>query len=262
MNPFELAYSALMSCNIDEKIELTNKLYFDSLNEDLNYKINHHLHKIKEPGRPPKPNLVRFQNVPKRDNSDVGMIKTIHAICHIEFNAINLALDSVYRFRSMPEKFYKDWIRVAFEEAKHFKLINNYFNELGYNYGDFSAHNGLWTMTYETDYDVLSRMALVPRVLEARGLDVTPKIQKKFKNSKFTKMSDILDIIFADEIGHVKIGNYWFNSLCKQRGLEPLNTFDKLLKKHVGPKLRGPFNFEARKLADFSQTELDYLISS
>jgi uncharacterized ferritin-like protein (DUF455 family) len=159
----------------------------------------------------------------------------------------------------MPKQFYQDWIKVAFEESQHFTLINNYLIEQGYQYGDFKAHNGLWKMTVDTDYDVLARMALVPRVLEARGLDVTPKIQKRFMSSKFSAMVDILDIIFFDEINHVKTGNTWFHYFCKQRNIEPLSTFDKLVKKHIGSKLRGPFNIEARKLANFSKQELEYL---
>lgn len=262
MNTFELSYSALMSSNVSEKIELTNNLYLLSQSNELDYKKEFAIKPIEIPGRPDKPNLVRFQRVPKRDSSDIGMIKTIHAICHIEFNAINLALDAVYRFRDMPDKFYQDWIRVAFEEAKHFSLISQYLNELDYKYGDFDAHNGLWIMTFDTDYDVLSRMALVPRVLEARGLDVTRNIQERFKGSKFNKMVSILDIIFKDEIGHVKIGNYWFHSICKERGLDSLIVFEKLIKKHIGSKLRGPFNIEARKLADFSKAELEYLQAS
>jgi uncharacterized ferritin-like protein (DUF455 family) len=259
MNVFELSFNALMSDSIDEKIKGTNQLHTLSVNRQLNYLSDFPIESIDNPGRPKRPNLVRFQSVPKRDKSDIGMIKTIHAICHIEFNAINLALDAIYRFRNMPDAFYQDWIQVAFEEAKHFTLINNYLDQLGYHYGDFDGHNGLWTMTYDTDYDVLARMALVPRVLEARGLDATPKIQKRFKHSKFSKMSDILEVIFNDEIGHVKIGNYWYHQLCKQRALDPIETFDQLIKQHMGDKLRGPFNIEARKLCNFSQEELDYL---
>jgi uncharacterized ferritin-like protein (DUF455 family) len=137
--------------------------------------------------------------------------------------------------------------------------LTNYLIEQGYRYGDFEAHNGLWRMTLDTDYDVLARMALVPRVLEARGLDATPKIQKRFMHSEFNAMVGILDIIFFDEINHVKIGNTWFHYLCKQRNIEPLSAFDKLVKKHIGNKLRGSFNIEARKLANFSKQELEYL---
>ena len=261
IDAFEAAYTALIETSVDKKISLVNKLNDLKNSRKLIFNNEFHIKEIKDPGRPEKPELVRFQAVPKRDKSDLGMVKTIHAICHIEFNAINLALDAVYRFRNMDEKFYYDWIQVAFEEAYHFNLINDYLNSLGYKYGDFNAHNGLWRATHETSYDILVRMALVPRVLEARGLDVTPKIQKRFESSKHKQMVKILDVIFTDEIGHVKIGNYWFHHLCKQRNLDPKNTFIKLIKKHIGDSLRGPFNIEARKLADFSDKELEYLES-
>ena len=259
MNAFELAFDALMCHKITDKIKLVNQLHTLKDQSDLNYQAKHPIISVKTPGRPEKPNLVRFQSIPKRDKSDLGFIKTIHAICHIEFNAINLALDAVYRFQDMPNAYYQDWIKVAFEESQHFQLLNNYLIELGYQYGDFDAHNGLWKMTHETDYDVLARMALVPRVLEARGLDATPKIQKRFENSNFKPMVGLLDIIFNDEIGHVKIGNTWYHTLCQQRDLDPIQTFDQLIQKHIGESLRGPFNIEARKLADFSEKELNYL---
>ncbi len=261
MKVFEAAYQALMSTKIDEKITLTNTIHRLKNTHQLDYQAQYSVKSIANPGRPNKPNLIRFQSIPKRDKSDMGMIKTIHAVCHIEFNAINLALDALYRFHNMPDEFYQNWIQVAFEEAKHFSLLNDYLIELGYQYGDFDAHNGLWKMTVDTDYDVLARMALVPRVLEARGLDVTPKIKKRFQHSKFSKMAEILETIFNDEITHVKIGNHWFHYLCKQRKLNPLMTFDTLIKKHIGNQLRGPFNLEARKLAAFSAAELDYLQS-
>ncbi|MDC9715577.1 MAG: ferritin-like domain-containing protein [Gammaproteobacteria bacterium] len=257
MNAFELAFNALTECDIDEKINQVINLHAQK--NMLEFSNTSPVRSIEIPGRPDRPALVRFQDLPKYNKSDLSFIHTIHAICHIEFNAINLALDAIYRFQNLPEQFYQDWIQVAFEESQHFTLINNYLIELNYQYGDFKAHNGLWKMTVDTDYDVLVRMALVPRVLEARGLDVTPKIQKRFLNSKFSAMADILQIIFEDEIGHVKIGNTWFHYLCQQRRIDPLITFDELIKKHIGSELRGPFNIEARKLADFSKQELDYL---
>ncbi len=259
MNAFKLAFNALTQNNTADKIKLVDQLHALKNQEKLNYKVKHPVISIKSPGRPAKPNLVRFQSIPKRDKSDLGFIKTIHAICHIEFNAINLALDAVYRFQAMPDQFYQDWIQVAFEESQHFRLLNNYLVELGYQYGDFDAHNGLWKMTHETDYDVLARMALVPRVLEAKGLDATPKIQKRFKNSNFKPMVELLDVIFHDEITHVKIGNFWFHHLCQSRKLDPINTFETLIEQHIGESLRGPFNIEARKLADFSKQEIAYL---
>jgi uncharacterized ferritin-like protein (DUF455 family) len=215
--------------------------------------------KIEVAGIPDKPKLVRFQNVPKRNSKNKGLIHTIHAIVHIEFNAINLALDALYRFQDMPEKYYQDWLKVAKEETKHFLLVQGYLQELGYQYGDFDAHNGLWLMTTQTDHDVMVRMALVPRVLEARGLDVTPNIKKKFIGSPYEKMIDILDIIFDDEIGHVAIGSYWFKKVCDERNLDSEQIFQKLIVEYVGDKLRAPFNFEARAEAGFSQKELDFL---
>jgi uncharacterized ferritin-like protein (DUF455 family) len=262
MNPFELSYNALICNNVLDKITLVDKLNILKNEQLLNYQSSYKIERIKHPGRPIKPTLVRFNAMPKRKKTDIGFIETIHAICHIEFNAINLALDAVYRFRNMPDKFYQDWIKVAFEESQHFQLLNNYLIELGYKYGDFDAHNGLWKMTFETDYDVLARMALVPRVLEAKGLDATPKIQQRFKKSNFKPMVKLLDIIFKDEIGHVKIGNYWFNYLCKTRNVEPIKMFDNLIQKHIGESLRGPFNIDARKQADFTDEELAYLQST
>ena len=256
MSLFKDSYSALICNNPDDKVALTIEL-LKYLEKDLGSKFE--IKKMPSPGRPIKPRLVSFNGSPKRDKSDLGMIKNIHAICHIEFNAINLALDAIYRFQEMPHQYYLDWIKVASEESHHFSLLKNYLEELGHHYGDFDAHNGLWQMSVDTDYDVLVRMALVPRVLEARGLDVTPSIRKKFCESKFTKMVDILDIIFQDEIGHVKIGNYWYKYLCNKRGVDAVQTFDELIKKHIGSNLRGPFNTEARLLSDFTRDEIQYL---
>ena len=258
MQLFKFAFEALMCNEVNEKLTLTSQLNsYDICLESIADKLI--VKKINKPGRPSKPKLVSFTTTPKRDRSDIGMVKTIHSLCHIEFNAINLALDAVYRFQDMPIKYYQDWIKVAYEESYHFTLLNDYLQSLDFEYGDFEAHNGLWEMTTKTDYDVLSRMALVPRVLEARGLDVTPSIQTKFRASKFYKMVDILDVIYRDEIGHVKIGNHWFHYLCKDRNLDPISTFDGLIKKHIGSTLRGPFNVEARLLSDFTQAELEYL---
>ena len=258
MSLFKLAYEALVCNNVEKKILLIGDLKKHQIPLDIKKsKVN--VIKILSPGRPLKPHLVDFKGAPKRDRSDLGMIKNIHAICHIEFNSINLALDAIYRFQEMPHQYYADWIRVANEETTHFLLIKDFLESVGHSYGDFDAHNGLWQMTVDTDYDVLSRMALVPRVLEARGLDVTPRIRKKFKDANLHKMVEILDIIFKDEIGHVKIGNYWYQYLCHKRDLDPIKTFDSLIKKHIGSNLRGPFNIEARLLSNFSQNELDYL---
>jgi len=212
------------------------------------------------PGRPAHPQLVAPRDVPKRRlHTTAGRAALLHAIAHIEFNAINLAWDVVYRFRDLPRDFYADWIKVGAEEATHFLLIRQYLADLGYDYGDFPAHNGLWEMACKTDHDPMVRMALVPRVLEARGLDVTPGIQKRLASVGDQRGVQILDIIFADEIGHVEIGSRWFKYLCTQRGLEAETTFIQLLSTYMPGKLIKPFHHQARLAAGFSQKELDWL---
>ncbi len=220
------------------------------------------IRKLAVPGRPPKPDLVQPRELPRRTLGSLeGRASLLHAICHIEFNAINLAWDAVYRFRDMPIQYYLDWLKVAKEEAYHFSLIRDYLNELGFAYGDFPAHNGLWEMAVETDHDVLVRMALVPRVLEARGLDVTPGIMKKFASVNDTRANEILTIIQHDEIGHVEIGSHWFRYCCEQRGVEHDQTFVDLLQQYLKSTIKKPINQDARLKAGFSQQELDYFES-
>ncbi|MHB9119647.1 MAG: ferritin-like domain-containing protein [Burkholderiales bacterium] len=212
------------------------------------------------PGRPEKPDLVSALLVGKRKlSTPTGRAALIHSLAHIEFNAINLALDAVYRFRDMPQTYYGDWLRVAAEEAYHFKLLRDHLRTLNFDYGDFTAHNGLWEMAVITAHDPLVRMALVPRVLEARGLDVTPAIRDKLASCGDHAAAAILDIIHADEIGHVAIGNRWYTYLCNQRGLEPLATFRQLMRDYNAPKLRGPLHSAARRAAGFSDAEMKML---
>lgn len=180
----------------------------------------------------------------------------IHALAHIEFNAINLALDIVWRFDGMPEAFYRDWLKVAREEAYHFCLLQARLQSLGQTYGDFPAHNGLWEMATKTANDILARLALVPRTLEARGLDASPAIRNKLAQAGDDDSAAALDIILRDEIGHVGIGNHWYRYVCDQRGLDPVQTYDVLAKQHNAPRLRGPFNLEARRQAGFDDAEL------
>jgi uncharacterized ferritin-like protein (DUF455 family) len=192
-----------------------------------------------------------------------GHAALIHSIAHIEFNAINLALDAVYRFRDMPDAYYDDWLRVADEEAYHFQLMRDHLRSLGYDYGDFDAHNGLWEMAVKTAHDPLVRMALVPRVLEARGLDVTPGIMKKLADRGDEAAVAILEIIFRDEVGHVEIGSRWFRYLCEQRNVEPEATFRGLFEEYMGAPVKGRaksgLHRDARLAAGFSENELDYL---
>ncbi len=212
------------------------------------------------PGRPAKPVLVPPLQVKRRAmNTVAGRAALIHALCHIEFNAINLALDAIWRFAGMPPAYYADWLKVATEEASHFNLLKDHLQHLGFAYGDFDAHNSLWEMVDKTKHDVLARMALVPRTMEARGLDALPALRAKLVQAGDDLAAAILDITLRDEVGHVAIGNRWFNYLCQQQGLAPLPTFEKLCVAYVAPKLRGPFNLAARREAGFTEAELSAL---
>ena len=212
------------------------------------------------PGRPACPVLVPPQQVPRRRlGTSEGRAALVHAIAHIEFNAINLALDIVWRFRDLPEAFYRDWLNVAAEESLHFTLLLEHLLALGYDYGNFPAHNGLWNMAEKTGGDVLARLALVPRTLEARGLDVNPAIRTKLAAAGDATAAAILDRILADEIGHVEIGNRWYRWACKQAGLDPVAAYAELSVRHQAPRLKAPFNHTARLQAGFTQSEIDWL---
>ena len=209
------------------------------------------------PGRPKTPVLVPHSQLPQRTLTTVeGRAALIHSVAHIELNAIDLALDIVWRFPGMPEGFYRDWVSVAKEEAKHFTLLRNHLVDLGFEYGTFQAHNGLWEMAERTKGDLLARLALVPRTLEARGLDASPTLRKRLFSAGDHKAADILDVILADEIGHVAIGNRWYRHVCAERRLDPVATYAELAARHNAPFLRGPFNLEARRAAGFDEEEL------
>jgi uncharacterized ferritin-like protein (DUF455 family) len=213
-------------------------------------------------GHPTKPELVDPSRVKRRRlGSEAGRAALVHAVTHIEFNAINLALDAVYRFRDMPRQYYIDWMSVAADEARHFQLLSRRLTELGFAYGDFPAHNGLWEMAQRTADDCMKRMALVPRVLEARGLDVTPGMIERLNTAGDDETARILGIILDEEVRHVEIGSYWFRTCCDQRGLEPESTFLGLLKEYFSGSLRGPFNIPARMRAGFTQREMDAISS-
>lgn len=215
------------------------------------------------PGRPQRPELVEPDRLNKRSpNTPTGRAGLIHALAHIEFNAINLALDLIWRFDGFPASFYGEWLQVAQEEALHFRLLRDHLQTLGYAYGDFPAHDGLWEMAERTADDALARLALVPRTLEARGLDASPPIRGKLAAAGDAVGAGILDIILRDEIGHVRTGNRWFRYLCKQRNLDPVDAYADLALHYRAPRLRGPFNLEARRQAGFDEVELQKLCAS
>jgi uncharacterized ferritin-like protein (DUF455 family) len=209
------------------------------------------------PGRPERPRLVAPAALAKRSPyTRGGRAALLHAVAHIEFNAINLALDAVWRFAAMPDDYYRDWLRVAAEEAHHFSLLVAHLQTLGHAYGDFDAHDGLWQMVEKTRHDIVARMALVPRTLEARGLDATPPMRAKLARAGDARAAEILDLILADEVGHVAVGNHWFGWLCERDGLDPLVHHDALAARHGAPRPVPPFNWEARRQAGFSAAEL------
>lgn len=261
---FNAAKTCLAECDPHEKVVLSRAAAGCWSQGQLTLQCNAPPEPIADPGRPPRPQLVAPRDLPRRSlSSQEGHAALIHSIAHIEFNAINLAWDAVYRFRELPDAYYDDWVRVADEEAYHFSLVREHLNTLGYEYGDFDAHNGLWEMAQKTAHDPLVRMALVPRVLEARGLDVTPGIMQRL-----TKLGDqaavkVLEIILRDEVGHVEIGSRWFAWLCAQRGLEPERTFRELFSEYMKMPARGSvkggLHRSARLAAGFSENELDYL---
>ena len=212
------------------------------------------------PGRPAAPILVDARSLPRRGMQTLqGRASTLHAIAHIEFNAINLALDAIARFSDMPRAFYEDWLAVAADESRHFTLLADHLAYLGFSYGDFAGHDGLWEMAMRTKTDVLARMALVPRTLEARGLDAAPPIRARLAQAGDSIAAGILDIILRDEIEHVAIGNRWFRWLCQRAGHDPLAFYAVLARDYRAPRLKGPFNLPARRAAGFEEAELDML---
>ncbi|HET7268766.1 MAG TPA: ferritin-like domain-containing protein [Oleiagrimonas sp.] len=215
------------------------------------------------PGRPERPRLVSPRDLPKRSlASEAGRAALVHAVAHIEFNAINLAWDAVYRFRGMPADFYRDWAAVANDEARHFALVSQRLADMGVAYGDFDAHNGLWEMAEKTAHDDTARMALVPRVLEARGLDVTPGMIERFRGAGDTATVAVLEVILREEVAHVEAGTRWFHWCCARDGRAPESTFRELLATYMKGKPRGPFNLDARRQAGFADSELAWLQSS
>lgn len=213
-----------------------------------------------EAGRPERPHLVPPRKLPQRGlGTDEGRAAFAHAIAHIEFNAINLAWDAVWRFDGMPEAFYADWVRVADDEARHFGLLDTRLQQFGFRYGDFDAHDGLWDMARRTAHSCLERMALVPRVLEARGLDVTPAMIDRLTAIGDMDTVAILDVILREEVAHVAAGSHWFRWCCEREGVDPASTFDALVAAHARGSVRKPFNLAARAAAGFDGVEMQAL---
>jgi uncharacterized ferritin-like protein (DUF455 family) len=257
---FQRIEDALLETDPAAKCDLAGRLYRDWRRGNLVVDTQSPILPIDDAGRPTAPSLVDPRQLERRSvATELGRIKLLHAFAHIEFNAINIALDAVYRFRQMPSQYVDDWLRVASEEALHFQLLEQTLRERGSQYGAYPAHRGLWDMVCKTRHDALHRMAMVPRVMEARGLDVTPLMITKFGQADDAAAVAILEQIYRDEIDHVRIGNHWYQLLCDQQGVDAESTFRTLIDRYMGGKLRGPFNWPARIEAGFAAGELSSL---
>ena len=257
---YQQVEAAIMEPDPEAKCKSALQLNLAWQNGDLTADAASVILPIDDPGRPGQPSLVDPRQLPRRSfATEDGRIRLLHAFAHIEFNAINIALDAVYRFREMPRAFVSDWLQVATEEARHFQLLSAELKQRGSYYGAFEAHRGLWDMVCKTRENPLHRMALVPRVMEARGLDVTPAMITRFRQFGDEIAVGILETIYRDEVGHVRIGNYWYHRFCDDQGLEPDTTFRNLIDRYMDGKLRGPLNWPARLEAGFSAPELEAL---
>ena len=245
----DAAYNALVSSDLDTKVSITNDLARRWEQRNLSLTGGQPRTPPSRPGRPERPNLLPPSDVPKRPlKSRRGRLALVHAIAHIELNAIDLALDIIVRFarENMPRSFFDGWVMVAKEEAKHFTLLRERLAAMDAEYGDLPAHDGLWEAAGETGHDLIARLAIVPLVLEARGLDVTPPLVSKLRSVGDNETADIFEIIYDDEKGHVAVGAKWFRFLCHKNGLPPAQTFEKLVSKHFRGSLKPPFNDRAR----------------
>ncbi|MDD5363935.1 MAG: ferritin-like domain-containing protein [Gallionellaceae bacterium] len=257
MNLHIAARAALAEADVEAKLAATDRLRADWQAGLLAPGPQDEAQPLTEAGRPKRPELLPQKAMPRRDlNGPAGHAALIHALCHIEFTAINLALDAVYRFPGLPDTFYADWLKVAAEEVLHFRLLREHLRTLGRDYGDLPAHGGLWETALLTAHDPLARMAVIPRYFEARGLDVTPGIQAKLRGYGDPAGAGILDIVLRDEIGHVAAGDRWFRYLCGQRGLEPVAEWHRQIDAAGLPAPRGPFNEAARAQAGFPIGEI------
>jgi uncharacterized ferritin-like protein (DUF455 family) len=254
---FKSTQKVLFSTDIQQKLRAVQELQKDFEDCKLNYESPYPIEDEVKAGYPVFLDFVAPKDLPRRRlGSPLGKVALLHSLAHIEFNAVNLALDAVYRFQQMPKRYYTDWLKVAADEARHFQLLRTRLVVLGSDYGEFPVHAGLWEMAENTAHDVLVRMALVPRVMEARGLDVTPVMISKLEKIHDNESAQILQLIWEEEIDHVAVGSHWFQYLCQQRNLLPEKTFLQLLDQYFSGRLRGPLHQQARLQAGFSKSEL------
>lgn len=254
---YELAEQCLYAPAIEDKLAVTDRAALIFEQREFFFDDAKPPRPAGEARFPEHPRLVDPRDLPRRSlATSAGRVAFLHALAHIEFTAIQLAWDMAYRFRGLPEDFHYDWLWVAIEEAAHFRALTGRLREFGADYGYLPAHRGLWELAENTAGDVLHRLALVPRFMEARGLDVSPGMIVKLEQLGDTASVDILGMILREEIGHVTFGSRWFHYVCEQRGLDPEAEYFALVERYIRGPVRGPFNKEARRMAGFSEAEL------
>jgi uncharacterized ferritin-like protein (DUF455 family) len=260
---FNYAEAILCSSSIEEKTSLTEKAWCEMQAGGLGFNQDSLPLAIGTVQFPCQPIWMAPKDMPNRKlSTPEGVVAFFHAIAHVEFMAISLAWDLLYRFRGLPIAFYRDWLQVAYEESQHFALLQQHLLNLGSYYGALPAHSGLWEHAVDTADDLLGRLAMVPRCMEARGLDVTPGLIAKFQGMGDNVAVALLTRILTDEVGHVERGSYWFHWVCQQQGLESQQQYQCLIQQYYrGGKPKGPFNRKMRLAAGFSNTELDWLES-
>jgi len=259
-NLYTEAQRCFLIADPDEKMAATLEVAHQYLAGNLDWQSHDAPIQYTAPGRLAKPELVPPRQVGKRGfNSEMQRARLLHALTHIELTAVNLAWDTIYRFRHMPKAYYDDWAQTALDETSHFIDLRKQLRTLGFDYGDFSAHDELWQSAVQTADDIMDRMAVVHRVLEARALDVVPRSRDRFIEIGDTQTASILTTIANDEVAHVDAGSRWFRYRCEQKGLDPDPTFFKLAKKYIKGYPKGPFNHSARRAAGFNENELALL---
>ncbi len=257
---FELAERCLIHPGLQAKLEITAEAKEALATGRLSFERQSPPLPISKMRLPADLQFVEPRRLPQRKlNNLTGRIALLHAIAHIEFSAILLHWDGLYRFQGMPHTYYLDWLSVTLEEFSHFNLLQARLNELGVEYGQFPVHDGLWQVAVETAHDVMARMALVPRHTEARGLDVTPAMITGLEQVGDTVSASILRRILADEVGHVQLGSKWFKQIATARGLSPEDAYFGLIDRHFKAVIRGPVNRSLRLQAGFTSGEIDRL---
>ena len=251
------AYRALMEQSVEEKLHLIKHMQ----NLPAEFEGAHPAPlELETPGQPDSLRYVHPRELKQRRlSTEAGRACFLHAIAHIEFNAVNLALDAVYRFRDLPAEYYRDWLRVALEEVTHHQLLVDRMWHLGYRYGDFPVHSGLWDIANNTSGSLLHRMALVPCVLEARGLDVTPPMIEKLTAVGDLESAGVLQVILDQEVEHVAIGIRWYKFACRLENVDPVERFVELVNDNLPNRLRGPLNTKHRLDAGFTSDWLERL---